>query len=342
MWGLWFAPSDPRALACCRILVFWSIWPGFVPRNFDVFVRAKSFVWEPVSFFDTLGVPLLGTSALNAMGTVHALAAAAAMLGLFYRPAAVITAVLGLYLNAVSQNFGKINHNNNLLTLAPFVFACSRAADAWSVDAWLRRRRGCDVARVQSGEYRWPVQFVALLIANMYMAAGLSKLWRTGLEWSDVDRFAGLLLRHHFTHEPPTRLGVTIASHPLLCAAFAKGALLLELSAPLSLLGRAPRALILWSLGLLQLGIWIVMGVGFMQMVPLFACLLPWQQLVHLVDRWSPHHEPDRPAAQQPEPPAAFEPPAASDQPAALQPDRSTAQQSEQPQPQEPEQQTQQ
>jgi uncharacterized membrane protein YphA (DoxX/SURF4 family) len=309
MWDLWFAPSDPRALACCRILIFWSIWPGFVPRDFDVFVRARSFVWEPVSFFDTLGVPLLGTGALNAMSTVHALAAAAAMLGVFYRPAAVITAVLGLYLNAISQNFGKINHNNNLLTLAPFVFACARAADAWSVDAWLQRRRGRDVARVPSGAYRWPIQFVALLIANMYMAAGLSKLWRTGLEWSDVDRFARLLLRHHFTHDPPTRLGVTIADHPLLCAAFAKGALLLELSAPLSLLGRVPRALILWSLGLLQLGIWIVMGVGFAQMVPLFACLLPWQQLVRLVDRVSrrskhvpsPTQQSEQPEAQEPE-----------------------------------------
>jgi CBS domain containing-hemolysin-like protein len=119
----------------------------------------------------------------------------------------------------------------------------------------------------------------------MYLAAGLSKLWRAGVEWSDVDRFTRLILRHHFTHEPPTQLGVTIANHPLLVAAFAKGALLLELSTPLTLLGRLPRALILGGLALLQFGIWAVMGVGFVQLIPLFACVLPWEQFVRWVDR---------------------------------------------------------
>jgi Vitamin K-dependent gamma-carboxylase len=282
---LWFAPGDARALALCRIMIFWFIWPGFTPRQYGTFTEIQTLVWQPVGLFRAFDLRLLSEPVLNAMGVVHAVSAGCAMVGLWYRPAALTTAVLGVYLYSISQNFGKINHNNNLLTLTPFIFAFARAADVWSVDQWLAKRRGSVTATLPSGEYRWPIQFVALLIATMYTAAGLSKLWRTGMDWAEGERFARLLLRHHFTHSPPTDLGVVLASHPLLCKVFAAGALVLELAAPLSLVARLPRAIILTSLGLLQLSIWLLMGVGFVQMIPLFLCVLPWQWLLRQLDR---------------------------------------------------------
>jgi hypothetical protein len=281
----WFAPADARALAVCRVLLFWHVWPGFRIEDNASFAAFRSSAWYPVSFFKAWSVPLFDAPVLEGLSIAASVLAFTSLVGLAYPVSALGSALLALYLRGVPQNFGKVNHADNLLIFALFVFAFARAADAWSLDAVLRRRLWKRPPRQSpSGEYRWPVRFITLLIVTMYAAAGASKLINSGWDWALSDSFRWLLLRHHFTHRPPTQIGVWIAETPLLCNALALAALLTELAAPLALLSKWLHRLLLPALFALQVGIWLTLGVRFSAMLPLFLCVLPWNHAVQWLD----------------------------------------------------------
>ena len=282
----WFGPGDARALAIARVLIFGTVWPAFEQRDYAGYVEFAESGWYPVSFFRAWSVPLLDLHSLQALALVSWVALLFAALGLGFRVAAPVAAFSTLYLHGVPQNFGKVNHAENLLMIALFVLACSRASDAWSVDAWLRRRRRSAPALVpQGGWYRWPLRFVGLMVVTMYAAAGCSKLIHSSWTWALSPSFQRLLLRHHFTHHPPTEIGVWIASMPAVCQGLALGALLTELAAPLALLGAVPFGLLVSALFAMQTGIYLLIGVKFESMVPMFLCLLPWQRMLAAMDR---------------------------------------------------------
>src|SRR5690606_32565774 len=48
----WFAPADARALAVCRVILFWHVWPGFRVEDYSSFVAFRGSAWYPVSFFE--------------------------------------------------------------------------------------------------------------------------------------------------------------------------------------------------------------------------------------------------------------------------------------------------
>lgn len=279
----WFGNDDPRVLAIARLLVFSYLWPAFDLPNHARWLAFRNSAWQPVGLFKALDIPLLSATSLNVLDVLFYVSSLFALLGFFYRGAAWTAALTWLYLEGLPQQFGKINHDQ-LLLFAVVVLAMSNAADAWSVDAWLKKRRGLPAA-LPSGEYRWPVRFLGLLILTMYAAAGGSKLLRTGLDWAASDSFRWLLLRHHFTHSPPTRIGVWLADFPQLCKGLSFFALALECLCPLALLGKWPYRITLLGLASLQLGIFVSMGVGFPHMIALFGSQAPWQAVLGFVDR---------------------------------------------------------
>jgi hypothetical protein len=280
----WLLPKDARSLAVCRIILFWFAWPGFSPSGGTAFAAFRGTTFRGVGILGALHVPLLPASALQTLGYVDAVASGFALLGFAYPIAAPIAAFAELYFSWVVQSSGKINHGDLVLTWVMLVIAFSRAADAWSLDALLRRLRG-KPRPAWSAAYHWPVRFIGLLVATQYGAAGLSKLKRSGLEWGLGGSLRWRLLSHQFTHSPPTKVGVWIARSPLLCQVLGTAALLLEVSGPLSQLHRWAYRVIIPSLAFLQLSIWLMMGVFFRPMIPVFACLLPWHELIVYVER---------------------------------------------------------
>src|SRR5205814_7260992 len=70
------------------------------------------------------------------------IAAVCAAAGLQGRVALPIAWVAGVFLNGFLTSQGKVVHNDVLLLLCMFVLIPARHSDAWSVDAWLARRRG--------------------------------------------------------------------------------------------------------------------------------------------------------------------------------------------------------
>lgn len=273
--GLWFAPAKPYDLAMTRI-VFWGY---ALVREWE-----QTFWWDilPAGIAEPPGVmrwlPMLPASQLEWVLWVFRIAVVLAVLGVWYRGAALVAALGLMYFLGFENCFGKVMHSGNLYVIGAWVLATARADDAFSVKAWLAKRRGAP-APEPSGEYRWPVRTVWLIIAGMYCAAGISKLQHTGWEWAWSDNLKNLLLSHQYTRQPPTQLGFWLAQLPQLSRWFAVGSLVLELACPLLLLGGWFTLVFGGGLVALQLGIYLMLGVMFDSMVPVFLTFVPWTWL---------------------------------------------------------------
>ena len=123
------------------------------------------------------------------------------------------------------------------------VLASSRCGDAFSVDAWLAQRRAPWSERgarpsVPSGEYRWPIQLVRLLMVLVFFAAGVAKLRFGRAAWFDPGNMAAILIQPHYAIDRSLpSLGLWIASSPVATAVLAATTVLAETAAPLALLG---------------------------------------------------------------------------------------------------------
>lgn len=273
--GLWFTPDKPYDLAMSRIAFF-----GYALTQ----EWRQVFWWDPLpnDIAEPPGImrllPILPAPQLTWLLWAFRLASLLAFVGLGYRFAAVVASLGLLYFVGLENCFGKVMHSGNLYVIGALVLACSRADDALSIKAWLAKRSG-QPAPAPSGEYRWPVRTIWLIIAGMYCAAGISKLTHTGWEWAWSESFRNLLLSHQYTRQPPTELGAWLAQYPLLCRWVASGALVLELMGPLLLLGGFFTLVFGGGLMALQLGIFLMLGVKFETMLPVFLTLVPWTWL---------------------------------------------------------------
>ncbi len=275
----WFGPARPDALGVARCLYFAGLF-AMVHREDD---RGWSYLsraaWEPIGIHRLLALPVASPEVLGVLDGVFVLALALACIGLFTRFAMLTAFAVGTYLLGLGSSFFKVDHGANLVVFTMLVLSLSRAGDAFSLDAWLARRRGVP-APAPSGEYTWPIRFVWLLVVAMYASAGISKLMVSGVDWALSDNLRNLLLRHHYSHAPPTRLGVWVAKSPELCRAFALGALGLELLCPLALFVPRLRAAIGLSLFAMQLGIYLMMGVLFPGALAPVVFWIPWNELL--------------------------------------------------------------
>ena len=137
-------------------------------------------------------------------------------IGLGYRVSTVVSGICFILLYAVYYRTTKSHTEWPYWFFAYVVFAFAPAADVWSVDAWLARRRGSTVSR-PSQQYRWPIEVVVLWIGITYTAAGIAKLFplRAGIDWlaGDMIRWLGMHLYHDspiqwFLGSPPFDYGL--------------------------------------------------------------------------------------------------------------------------------------
>lgn len=271
-----FHRQGPLNLAIFRILLYFYVFQALrsVSTQFENF----SGVREPVGIYHLL--PLLPDQTLGVLRVVALVACAACLCGLAFRPASATVALLAPYLIGLPNNYGKVNHSRALLVIATVILAFSHADHALSLQRLLKKGAK-SVAK--SAEYRWPLAVVWLSVGLLYTAGGYSKITLSGIEWALSDNLRNLLVSYHFHHSPPTSLGLWLSDFPVLCKALAAGALLLELGCLLLLLGPPLRLLVGASLAALQLGIYLLMGIHFTAMIPLYACFVPWDQLLHLL-----------------------------------------------------------
>lgn len=114
-----------------------------------------------------------------------------AIAGLYGRVACLLTSLTGIYLLAIPQLFGKVNHDHHLV-LFGLILAASPCCDTLSLDAIRNARRlarqGIHTKKPPlSLAYARPLKVMMVLLGLIYFFPGAWKLCRTGLRWFSAD-----------------------------------------------------------------------------------------------------------------------------------------------------------
>ncbi len=194
-----FAPAAPTLLGRCRVafylwvsVFYWPVAVTWGSQNIADFADIGSIFWHPLPLFRLSHLPLLPHPWLDILYVGWKVALACSCVGLFTRLSMWLSFVPALYLLGLPLNFGTVNHAASGLVMALGIMAFSRAGDAVSIDAWWRRRTHRSPP-VPSGEYRWPIRFVWILLATIYACAGVGKWASSGLGYLDPQVMASFL-----------------------------------------------------------------------------------------------------------------------------------------------------
>jgi hypothetical protein len=265
--GRWlFQPGSARTLAAVRIglCALLAVRVGLRPSLYLDLSQQESSLFRPLSWaklFDHMpsrGVLLVAL-------VVCVVAALCATAGIKGRIALPIAWVAGVFLNGFLTSQGKVVHNDVLLLLCMFVLIPARHSDAWSVDAWLARRRGDPELPDESVRYGWPVRTAMVVVAFTYCITGLHKLQYTGLDWASSDNLRWVLYTASDSQNGNS-LGLFIADHPLLSHLFAWGTLVVECTFPLALVWPASRWFYVPGVVGMHAGIYATMHLNYVAM----------------------------------------------------------------------------
>ena len=259
----WYVPAPAARLAALRLLI-----GGFALGY--VLVRAPHLAgygglperqFAPVGVATWLPEPL-PSDALQLLVALTAIAGFAFVAGWQFRWSGPLFAVLLLGVTTYRSSWGQVFHTENLLVLHVLVLALSPAADALSLDA---RRSG--FVPEEDGRYGWPVRLMCLLTVLTYFVTGQTKLRNAGLDWLTTDSLRNYIaydnLRKAELGSAHSLLGAALVRHAWLFTPLAAFTLIVELGAPLAMLGgRLARA---WALAawLFHAGVLAMMAIVF-------------------------------------------------------------------------------
>ncbi len=260
--ALRFSAAPAERLAALRILLGLAAWIYVVARAADMIGVARLPAWQfaPVGPVALLAAPLPPWLVV-ALVVMAALFGASFVLGWRWRICGPVFAALLLWVTSYRNSWGMVFHTENLMVLHVAVLACSRAADAWSLDA-----RGAPACG-EHARYGGPIALLMIVTVLTYFLAGYSKLADAGLAWVTSDTLRNYVafdnLRKAELGDIHAVLGAALVRHPALFPPLAAFSLLVELAAPLVLLsGRASRlwCLMAWSF---HVGVFATMWIVF-------------------------------------------------------------------------------
>lgn len=168
-----------------------------------------------------------------------------------------------LALGSYRGSWGQLLHFENLMVLYLLIVALSPASDAWSLDS-RRRARPREAA---STAYGWPIALASLVLVITYVIAGVAKLRYGGLDWVFGDT-----LRNHVAYAAarldllggtPSPFAGWAVRNAWVWPFAAAASVVLELAAPVALLGGRIRTLWVIATWLMHLGILVFMLIGF-------------------------------------------------------------------------------
>lgn len=269
----WFAPAPAERLAALRILIGGYALVYVLVRlpEFAAVARYGRHHFHPVGVTRVLDAPLPpGVALAIAIGTSLLLAAFVA--GFRFRITGPLAALALLWTLTYRNAWGMVFHTENLLVLHVIALALSPAADAWAVDK--------PRAPAAAG-YGWSIKLLAALTAATYVLAGIAKLRIAGLDWLDGELLRNQIavdnLRKALLGDGVAPLAHFVLDHPSQLVVFSALTLVIELGAPIALLG--PRLGYVWALAawgfhagvVLVMNIWFLyplVGVALLPLVP--------------------------------------------------------------------------
>jgi hypothetical protein len=272
--GWLLRPAPAERLAALRILIGGFAAVYAVVKSVDVWQVAgfDARRWAPVGPLVWLDAPPPVWAARAALLVLLATGPAFAA-GWRWRVTGPVFAVLFLVMATYRNSWGHVLHTDHLLALHLLVLALAPASDVWSVDA---RRAHRPRAPAASG-YGWAIQVISVVTVVTYVLAGVAKLRNGGTAW-----LSGEVLRNHVSFDNLRKallgdiwspIGGAMAAHPWMFTPFALLTVVVEIGAPLALLGgrlRTAWAAAAWAF---HVGVVAVMAITFPYPVLGFAYL---------------------------------------------------------------------
>jgi len=284
----WLSEEAPaRRLAVVRILV---------GAYAVVFIILRSFHWldtarlplrrfQPVGVLAWLDAPL-SAGLVGALAVIAFALAVAFAMGWRFAIVAPAFALLLLVLTTHGNSWGQVLHTENLLVLHVIILAFSPADHAYAVG----RATRADPA--PSHDYGWALRVMTLVVVVAYVIAGLAKLRNGGMEW-----LTGDVLRNQVAHDNLLKIqlgdfhspvGAWLVQFGWLFPPMAIASVLVELGAPVVLLGRRWRTAWVSAAWAFHVGVLAIMAILFSYQLAgvAFACMLPVERLADRVTAW--------------------------------------------------------
>ena len=269
----WFAPAPAERLAALRIAIGAYALVYLLLRVPELVSIAQLHRGS----FDPIGVTRLLSSPLPPWLSLAIAGATVILLVLFtlgiaYRVVAPLCAVALLWTLTYRNAWGQPFHTENLVVLHVIALAFTPAADAWA----LAPRRDSDPIN-----YGWAVKLLAALTVATYLLAGIAKLRLAGAAWLDGEQLRNQIAvdnaRKVLLGAMPSRIAVPLLGHPSWFTGISIATLVVELGAPVALLGG--RIARVWALTawLFHVGVLALMHIVFpyplvgVAFLPLFA-----------------------------------------------------------------------
>jgi hypothetical protein len=294
------AVAPPERLAMFRILLG-AFSLAYLVIRAPVFLQLgeRRAGFEGVGLAALVDGPVSGV-AVDVTVAITAVAGVGFVLGWRFRIIGPVFAVGMLALGSYRGSWGQLLHFENLMVLFLLIVALAPSAGAWSLDA---RRRDDDSDERASTAYGWPLALASLTVVITYVIAGIAKLRYGGLDW-----VIGDTLRNHVASSaarldllggspsPFAGMGVRVE---WIWPFAAVAAIVIELAAPVALLGGRLRTAWVCAAWSMHLGILAFMSIGFP--MPLFlVAFAPMYRIERLwIDRpaWTRRSSSSQPAA---------------------------------------------
>lgn len=177
----WLVDS-PRTLALFRIAV-----GGVVLYMHGLHSAARGVaamdpaVWTVPIGLEWVRVVPVSPALVDVAYAVLVVSAVAGLVGFRPRVAFAICTAAQLYAWGIAELAGNVFHYHHLVWFSALL-AASPCGDAWSLDAWLRKRRGLGVPPAHF-VYGIPIRAAWFLIACLYFFPGVHKPATSGLAW---------------------------------------------------------------------------------------------------------------------------------------------------------------
>jgi hypothetical protein len=261
----WFADAPAERLAALRILVgaFAVVYVASRVPELLKMARLPDGAFRPTGIVRLLPGPL-PVWLVVAIAAVTLALLVAFTLGAAFRITAPAAAVALLVTLSYRTSWGQIFHTENLLVLHVFALACAPAADVWAF--------GASRGPARDG-YGWPIKLMLALTVATYVLAGIAKLRLAGVAWLDGDQLRNQIaldnLRKAVLGEATAPLARPLLAHPVVLDVLSVTTLVVELGAPVALLGnRLSRA---WAVGAWLFHVGVLLAMNILFPYPLFG-----------------------------------------------------------------------
>ncbi len=282
----WFAPKDALTLGFCRLLFFGLLFWNSLDQPFAPWGDVSPAFWQPIWVFEKFHIPALSSDVLGVLEIAWKGSLALACIGLLTRFSTATAFVLGIYLLGLRHNWGKASHDDASTIFILLILALSRCGDAVSLDALIHRKRRAAAddtspsLPLESGEYRWPIRAVWLVLSMVFFNSAVAKLRRSGLEWALSENLAVLMVRLNYFNKPATDWGLQLANIRGFSQFMGISAIAVELFFPLVMFSRIARWILVPSAFLMQLGNQFLLGVDFTGFMFAYVFFIDWRWLL--------------------------------------------------------------